>query len=760
MFKKIDLGKNSNFKSRIQSGNKIIQKLENLYNQSKKIRYPSHIDDSSNMLYKKKVSYSNKERDKFLKYSSSNNLNLKSTIVNSKDSLIKKNLMKHSQSVDPPTLDVTGKITKSKLLNSSYKNKMQSDPRTVSEMNKKNYKNKFDVEDGDADINNISSNSNQSNNKNKNDNNENNEYDYKNFLIKEESIKLVNDINENENDKNNYLNFSDSELSLSSYKNKLKFPYLIKDYYSSLFDKQKYKKREKILQRSLQFHIHRHNFNSKKINFRKRGYDDNYIRNKHKVFSQIKRVPSAIAFGKVVSNESSIIIQQKNKNNKLLKPNQTLGHNKSSKNVFRKGLNNNYSFKKLTESKLIKDDYNTNNPNTESYIPKDRFGNAIYPVFNRKKTVKNILPKEYDYNTIRPPLELLHDTYHPLLRYQKKMFNQHINAINQEIGVAYTKPFTLVDKNKIPEKYQMCQDLIDLQKDEKLIKLIRELIDRNFGLDKEVAKALDLQKKEKEILRKKQIYKRFCEVMLKASIHFKRLNISLEDFYSIPNYIFNQIEDEKKRAQEEEKEAQKTEEIKNKEKDIMNNIEYDQDEILRNKQVLIRKNGRHFFEAIRFGDVNEIIRIMNYNYFMMFYRDHFMQSPLHIAAKRNLYCCISLFMSRGADINSQDEGGRTPLFIASEKNHLEFVTILLFEIADPSIKNIKGERAIEVTTNSRIKIILERAKILHYFHKIGKIQHFNEAIKNGLSFLCKEEMGIDYELWLNENKDVIKRSEK
>ena len=250
--------------------------------------------------------------------------------------------------------------------------------------------------------------------------------------------------------------------------------------------------------------------------------------------------------------------------------------------------------------------------------------------------------------------------------------------------------------------------------------------------------------------------------MLKASIHFKRLNISLEDFYSIPNYIFNQIEDEKKRAkeEEEEKEGKKTEEIKNKEKDIMDNIEYDQDEILRNKQVLIRKNGRHFFEAIRFGDVNEIIRIMNYNYFMMFYRDHFMQSPLHIAAKRNLYCCISLFMSRGADINSQDEGGRTPLFIAAEKNHLEFVTILLFEIADPSIKNIKGERAIEVTTNSRIKIILERAKILHYFHKIGKIQHFNEAIKNGLSFLCKEEMGIDYELWLNENKDVIKRSEK
>jgi len=160
--------------------------------------------------------------------------------------------------------------------------------------------------------------------------------------------------------------------------------------------------------------------------------------------------------------------------------------------------------------------------------------------------LKNLMPKEYDYNTLKSPLELLHDTYHPLLRFQKKMLAQHINAINQEIGVTYSKHFTLVDKSKIPEKYQMCQDLIDLQKDEKLIKLIRDLIDRNFGLEKEVAKTLISQKKEKEKQKKKHIYKRFSEVMLKASIHFKRLNISLEDFYSIPSYMFSQSKKGKK----------------------------------------------------------------------------------------------------------------------------------------------------------------------------------------------------------------------
>ena len=479
---------------------------------------------------------------------------------------------------------------------------------------------------------------------------------------------------------------------------------------------------------------------SKTSNFKKKEYNFNLEKKKSQVFSELKRVPNIIAFGKVVPKES-VKIQKQNKKHIYLRPKKSLGHNKETKNIFRKGLVNKNSIENLKELKLIKDDYNTNNPNTEDYIPKDQFGNIVYPILVQKKMLKNIMPKEYDYNTIRSPLELLHDTYHPLLRFQKKMLAQHINAINQEIGVTYSKHFTLVDKNKIPDKYKCAQELIDLQKDEKLIKLIRELIDRNFGLEKEVAKTLDLQKKEKEILRKKQIYRRFSEIMLKASIHFKRLNISLEDFYSIPDYI---------PAKQNNETNLNIECIKEK----------TTEDLVRQKQLIMRKNGQHFFEAIRAEDTQEIIRIMNSNYFIMFYRDHFMQSPLHISAKRNLYQFISLFISRGADINAQDEGGRTALLIAAEKNNIEFVTILLFEIADPSIKNAKGLRAYEVTTNSTLKLILERAKILHYFHKIGKIQQFNESIRNGLSFLYKEELGINCDIWIKENMDIIKECEQ
>ena len=555
------------------------------------------------------------------------------------------------------------------------------------------------------------------------------------------------------------LNISKTDTSLNSYKpEEMKLPKVPKDYYSSFLDKYQIIRRERLLQSSIDFYLHQGKYKNKFINYKKE-YINLSSKRKFQPFSELKRVPDLIAFGKVVPKES-IKVQKENKKHRkrlLLRAKSTIIP-KSDRNesIFRTGLINNHSVQKLKQFKLIKDDYNTNNPNTKDYIPKDSFGNTIYPIFGQKKMLKNIMPKEYDYNTNRTPLELLHDTYHPLLRFQKKMLNQHINAINQEIGVTYSKHFTLVDKNKIPEKFQMCQELIDLQKDEKLIKLIRELIDRNFGLDKEVDKAIDSQKKEKELARKKIIYKRFSEIMLKASIHFKRLNISLDEFYSIPNYIPSTRTNNETNLSNKENKKKK----KEKEGELILDLDIDKNEEARQNKILMEKNGQHFFHAIKAGDTYEIISIVNSNYYIMFYRDVFLQSPLHISAKRNLYKFISLFVSRGVDINAQDEGGRTALFIAAEQNNFEFVTVLLFEIADPNIKNTKDEKPIDVTTDNKIKIVLERAKILHYFHKIGKIKQFNESIRRGLRYLYREEIATNYEIWLNENKDIVKECEK
>ena len=738
---------------KVDTGKEIINKLDNLYQKSMhKVKYPSQIDmnDILNKQFpylKKKlakpVSALNPNHKSFLKYASINSANLKSPL-------------KENLSNDPPTIDNTGKynspsrtLAKSNLFDSTTRYQLKGDLQVVNERINSGkvtkYKLKYDIksnninndnkEDDNNYYNDLSLNSKITENKEHNPST-NEDYNQEKKNENDNNVNIINNISNKRG-----LNSSLSESSFSYKGDKQKFPYLEKDYYSSMLDNYKNKKREKLLQSSTEFYLQQLKFMSKSSHLKKREYNFDYSKKNAKLFSELKRVPTVIAFGKVVPS-ASLQVQKNNKKQIFIRPKKTLGHNKNTKQIFKKGLINRYSINKLKEEKLIKDDYNTNNPNKEDYMPKDQFGNIVYPIFGQKKMLKNMMPKEYDYNTIRSPLELLHDTYHPLLRFQKKMLAQHINAINQEIGVTYSKYFTLVDKSQIPEKFRCAQDLIDLQKDEKLIKLIRELIDRNFGLEKEVTKTLDLQKKEKENLRKKQIYRKFSEVMLKASIHFKRLNISLEDFYSIPDYI------PKKSTGEAAGEGESDQKIE------------DKVDISKQKQLIMQKNGQHFFEAIKAGDASEIIRIMNLNYFIMFYRDHFLQSPLHISAKRNLYKFISLFISRGADINAQDEGGRTALLIAAEKNNLEFVTVLLFEIADPSIKNALGQKPIDVTSNLKIKLILERAKILHYFHKIGKIQQFNESIRNGLSFLYKEEMGINYDVWLKENKDVIKECEQ
>ena len=629
----------------------------------------------------------------FLKYSSIESHNKRSSF-------------RQSLSNEHQTTDVTRKFgSTEKNINSNISSsyRLKSELKAITERNRKS---EYKVRD----INLFSDIFDNSFNK-KNDEKDNN-------LNKNKSVKSVNkNLEEN---KNKLINSSFSEPSFSSYKHGNSFKHIQKDYYTSkiINNNIKSSRREKLLQNSFELFLHQ-NFLTKRI---KKEYID-FPKDKQKIFSDIRRKPGIIAFGKLIPRES-LIIKKPNKRYKINNPKKTLSQNYDIKDIFRKGFIKNNRIKKLKELKIIKDNYNIIDPNDKYYIPKDKSGKIIYPIYGQKKMLKNIMPKNYDYNTITSPLEFLNDTYHPILRFQKKLLSQHMNSLYQEIGNTYNKEFTIMDKSKIQEKYQLCQ--VDLQKNKKLIKLIRELINRNMNLKTEVSKTLDTKKKEKQRINKKDIYKRFREVMLKASIHFKRLSISLDDFYSIAKYIQESIDSDKK---------------------------------IKENQNLKQKNGQYFFKIIKANDIEEIIKFMKKNIFIMFYRDPFMQSPLHIIAKRNSYKLISLFISRGADINSRDEGGRTPLFIAAQNNYLEFITVLLFEIADPSIKNIKGEKAFDVSIDPKIKFILERAKVLHYLNNIGKIQNFNESIKNGLSFLYKEEIRINFESWLEENNEIIRLSQ-
>ena len=90
----------------------------------------------------------------------------------------------------------------------------------------------------------------------------------------------------------------------------------------------------------------------------------------------------------------------------------------------------------------------------------------------------------------------------------------------------------------------MCQDLIDLEKDTKLIEMISELINNNFKLGNEIDEVLEAKKRQEEYERKQKVLLRFKQVLIRAAIHFKRLNIDLDDFLAKNSKTIQPFEEE------------------------------------------------------------------------------------------------------------------------------------------------------------------------------------------------------------------------
>ena len=395
-----------------------------------------------------------------------------------------------------------------------------------------------------------------------------------------------------------------------------------------------------------------------------------------------------VAFGNILDQKPEEFknFEKKNENSKNVKI--VIGTNKKALNIFKYGVN-----KKVIDN-IYKGNKRYNNNNEITFKTETKF-----PIINSKKILKNLLPKEYDYNHEKTSEEVLKNVYHPLVRYQKKMLNKHINAINREIAVEYSNYFTIANKNNFSEEFQMCQDLIDLQSNEKLVEMINRLINNNFKLNKEVKKIIDINELNEKYLHKKKILSKFKEILIRCAIHYKRLNISLEQFYKL-----------------------------------------DLDSI----QPFSNKESYTLICAIKDKDINHINKLLKNNYFLVYDFDHFKQTPLHWAAKRNVYQVISLIVSKGANVNAKDNTGRTPLHVAAAYNNLEAVEALVYDLAESSIKDNNGLLPEDLTNDVIIKMILKRVKALHKLNKTMFVKNFESTIKNGLHYFFMNELKINF----------------
>ena len=558
-----------------------------------------------------------------------------------------------------------------------------------------------------------------------NQNSNNNTYINIAILTDDEISKNIENIEKDKNYKIKIIkNYNDFDIDNLEEINKKKLP-LQKEYYS-LNDKIKEldKIKNDLFISSTKFYLQnkeRSIINKikkiKRMNLEKKlelcGYNFN-DKKKFKIYSDLKRLPTEICFGKGTSffkkeEEDEEInsfkffknLKGKNKENKI---NSKIFH-KLMVNGFTDSKNIN-KYDAVLENKLV---INSNFKRKKNPIKE---GQNLYQILTEKKILRNILPKEIDYNTQFNINDIINNELHPFYRYQHKNLNFHSHLLSHEINYLFIEDFAL---GKMADKKK---DKFIKKLDEKFHISSNLLMKRNEEFENEQRKHIDI--KDLEIIKKKYLITKFEIAIKKSFYQFRRMKIDIKTYFNITRENIP--------------------------------IKYSE--------------GLYLFKAIKDGDIENIEYLIKKNYKYALFNDEFGQTAFHICAKRNIYQVIQLLISRTGDINSKDIYGRTPLMCAAENGHLDIICVLLFYYADPNITDNNGKKAIDYiklgnNINDITEYKIERALMFTglvrcFLNNMINEKDFDTFTKNSLKFLFKQEINIDYESLIKANNFVMK----
>ncbi len=527
-------------------------------------------------------------------------------------------------------------------------------------------------------------------------------------ILSADNIKNIKSFNNETNSDNNKTNIShDSLCEYYSFKDKL-----IKIQ----------KRREKLVIDSLKFHLYNNErwiinklrqFKNKNIDqeLKENGLD--FYGKKFKLYTDIRNIPTKVCFRKGNSASKRKNEDMENKYNNIF-----VNHliNKKNKGVTEK---KNYNYHRMItqgfpkaksiNNDIILDNKLIINSNSNFKNKKNNFmmNHEIYPLINQKKILKNILPKEVDYNTQFTIMDIINEELHPLNRFQKKNLTSHSNLISQEIEILFGQNIALSNIPYVSNIYKNTENRIEYNTGEKFNKLISTLIESQKG--ENIISPDVMEERKRKIIRRKYLLDKFKDTMKLCMAKFKRLKINLEFFWTIVH------------CEEE--------------------IKYEE--------------GLYVFNAIKDGDVTTVKNSIKNKYKLATFQDEFKQTPLHICAKRNMYQVVQLLLSRLSNVNAQDAYGRTPLMCAAQGNHMETVCVLLFCFADPSYEDKSGKRAVDYVTDPKIKYALTFVRIVHLFNRmINNTKNYDKFVLRGINHFYSKELGINYEPWLKINEEI------
>src|SRR5450759_2802484 len=70
------------------------------------------------------------------------------------------------------------------------------------------------------------------------------------------------------------------------------------------------------------------------------------------------------------------------------------------------------------------------------------------------------------------------------------------------------------------------------------------------------------------------------------------------------------------------------------------------------------------------------------------------QQSIHKAAENGDLAKAERYLQNGADVNTKDKDGRTPLMVAADNGHLEIVNFLISKDADVGAKSKDGKTSL------------------------------------------------------------------
>lgn len=140
-----------------------------------------------------------------------------------------------------------------------------------------------------------------------------------------------------------------------------------------------------------------------------------------------------------------------------------------------------------------------------------------------------------------------------------------------------------------------------------------------------------------------------------------------------------------------------------------------------------------FLDAVKFSHYESVKYALKSCSDFLFVYDHFRQTAYHWAAKLGDKTMLEILIGKGKYLNQFDKKKRTPLYLAALNNQYECCVLLINNNANCFMEDENGKKAIDVATDSKIKVLLSDqmdAKYVNPYirHRINVLLKMREDI--------------------------------